>query len=82
MARHEEVKEGVIFPIGQKNNTSPPYFAGRSYPEGLVADPQVNVAVGNIDFEPGYRNNGHVREMDCCRWRARQQPAKSFIPFS
>ncbi|WP_028591186.1 cupin domain-containing protein [Paenibacillus massiliensis] len=45
MARHEEVKNGVIFPIGEKNDAFALFFVGQSYLKGLVADPKVNVGV-------------------------------------
>ena len=60
MAKHEEVKNGIFFPIGEKNTYSE-YFTGQSYLNGLVAnDPQVNVGVGLVTFEPGCRNNWHI----------------------
>jgi quercetin dioxygenase-like cupin family protein len=59
MAKHEEVKNGVIFPAGEKNPFSQ-FFVGQSYLKGLVSDPKVNVGVGNVTFEPGCRNNWHI----------------------
>lgn len=61
MAKHEEVKDGVIFPIGAKNDAYAEYFIGQSYLNGLVGgDPGVNVSVGLVTFEPGCRNNWHI----------------------
>src|SRR5215213_2562898 len=60
MAKHEEIKNGVIFPIGEKNDAYAQYFVGQSYLKGLVADPKLNVGVGNVTFEPGCRNNWHI----------------------
>lgn len=60
MAKHEEVKDGVIFPIGEKNEAFAQYFVGQSYLKGLVADPKLNVGVGNVTFEPACRNNWHI----------------------
>ena len=60
MAKHEEVKDGVIFPVGEKNDACAQYFVGQSYLKNLVADPTVNVGVGNVTFEPGCRNNWHI----------------------
>jgi hypothetical protein len=57
MAKHEEVKNGVIFPVGEKKEAFAKYFVGQSYLKTLVADPKVNVGVGNVTFEPGCRNN-------------------------
>ena len=59
MAKHEEVKNGVIFPAGEKNPFSQ-FFVGQSYLKGLVSDPNVSVGVGNVTFEPGCRNNWHI----------------------
>ncbi|MNW35645.1 hypothetical protein D3C74_126450 [compost metagenome] len=51
MARHEEVRNGVIFPIGEKNDAFSQFFVGQSYLKALVVDPKVNVGVGNVTFE-------------------------------
>lgn len=60
MAKHDELKNGGVFPIGEKNDAYAQYFVGQSYLKGLVADPEVNVGVGNVTFEPGCRNNWHI----------------------
>ena len=60
MAKNEEVKNGVIFPVGEKNDAYAKYFVGQSYYNALISDPQINVIVGNVTFEPGCRNNWHV----------------------
>lgn len=60
MSKHEEVKDGVIFPIGEKNEALAQYFKGTSYLQGLVADLNVDVGVGSVTFEPGCRNNWHI----------------------
>ncbi len=60
MAKFEEVKDGVIFPSGEKNDAFAQYFVGQSYLKPLVADSSVNVGVGNVTFEPGCRNNWHI----------------------
>jgi quercetin dioxygenase-like cupin family protein len=59
MAKYEEVKNGVIFPAGEKNPFSQ-FFVGQSYLKGLVSDPKINVGAGNVTFEPGCRNNWHI----------------------
>ena len=64
MAKNEEVKKGVIFPIGDENTAYAQYFIGRSYFNALVADPEVAVGVGNVTFEPGCRNNWHIHHAD------------------
>lgn len=51
MAKNEEVKSGIIFPRGDKNDAFAQYFVGQSYLQGLVNDEQVNVGVGNVTFE-------------------------------
>ena len=60
MAKFEEVKDGVIFPSGAKNEAYAQYFVEQSYLNTLVADPSINVGVGNVTFEPGCRNNWHI----------------------
>ncbi|UQS82574.1 cupin domain-containing protein [Bombilactobacillus folatiphilus] len=60
MVKNESVKDGVIFDSGDKNTAFAQYFIGQSYLNNLVADPQVNVGVGNVTFEPGCRNNWHI----------------------
>lgn len=60
MAKYEEVNTGVIFPVGEENKAYAQYFIGQSYLKGLVADPALNVGVGNVTFEPGCRNNWHI----------------------
>jgi quercetin dioxygenase-like cupin family protein len=61
MAKHEEVKQGVVFPIGERNDAYAQYFIGQSYLNGLVGrGPEVNVSVGLVTFEPGCRNNWHI----------------------
>ena len=60
MVKFEEVKDGIIFPKGEKNDAFAQYFIGQSYLQGLVADKDVNVGVGNVTFEPGCRNNWHI----------------------
>jgi quercetin dioxygenase-like cupin family protein len=60
MAKHEEIIENGIFPIGEKNEAFAQYFIGQSYLKTLVADPEVNVGVGKVTFEPGCRNNWHI----------------------
>ncbi|PMC39289.1 cupin domain-containing protein [Bacillus sp. UMB0899] len=60
MAIHEDVKNGVIFPVGEKNEAFAQYFVGQSYLKSLVSDPNVNVGVGNVTFERGCRYNWHI----------------------
>ena len=60
MAKNEEVKNGVIFPVGEKNDAYAQYFVGQSYLKVLAAHPDLSVNVGNVTFEPGCRNNWHI----------------------
>ncbi|MGK0554211.1 cupin domain-containing protein [Macrococcus capreoli] len=60
MTNNEEVKNGVIFPVGEKNEAFAQYFIGQSYLQSLVADKDVNVGVANVTFEPACRNNWHI----------------------
>ncbi|MBC6297462.1 cupin domain-containing protein [Listeria sp. FSL L7-1517] len=60
MAKFEEVRNGVIFPSGEKNEAFAQFFVGQSYLKTLVADSAINVGVGNVTFEPGCRNNWHI----------------------
>ena len=59
MAKHEEVQNGIIFPIGEKNSAYAQYFIGQSYYNALVSNPEISITVGNVSFEPGCRNNWH-----------------------
>ena len=60
MAKYEEVKNGIIFPSGEKNDANAQYFLGQSYLKMLVKDPAISVGVGNVTFEPGCRNSWHI----------------------
>lgn len=60
MTKFEEVKDGVIFPVGEKNEAYSQYFIGQSYLQTLISDPKVSVGVANVTFEPGCRNNWHI----------------------
>ena len=60
MIKNEEIKQGIIFPAGEKNEAYSQYFIGQSYLNTLIADPEISVGVGNVTFEPGCRNNWHI----------------------
>lgn len=60
MAKHTEVKDGIIFPKGEKNDAYAKYFIGQSFLNSLVSDPDVNLGVYNVTFEPGCHNNWHI----------------------
>ena len=53
----EAYAQTIMFPIGKPNDAYARYFTGQSYLAPLVAD---GVAVANVTFEPGCRNNWHI----------------------
>lgn len=55
----QQVKNG-LFPFGEKNDKYAQSFVGQSYLSMLAANPDIPVAVANVSFEPGCRNNWHV----------------------
>lgn len=57
MAENEELKNGGIFPLGEKNDAFAKYFIGQSYLSMLT---NKGVSVANVTFEPGCRNNWHI----------------------
>lgn len=57
---NEQAVTNGIFTLGNENINYAQYFIGTSYLNNLVADPDVNVAVANVTFEPGCRNNWHI----------------------
>lgn len=52
-----EAREVSIFPVGEKNEAYAKYFVGQSYLHMLSTQ---GVAIGNVTFEPGCRNNWHI----------------------
>ncbi|AND79512.1 cupin domain-containing protein [Streptococcus pantholopis] len=60
MAKFEEIQEGHIFPVGDKNTAYSDVFTGQSYLQMLAQAPDGNFGVGNVTFEPGCRNNWHA----------------------
>ena len=52
-----EVREVGVFPVGDKNEAFAKYFVGQSYLNMLSTK---GVAIGNVTFEPGCRNNWHI----------------------
>ena len=47
-----------VFPMGEKNEAFAQYFVGQSYLNMLSTE---RVTIGNVTFEPGCRNNWHIR---------------------
>ena len=50
-------EELSVFPIGEKNDAFAQYFVGQSYLNMLTTQ---GVAIGNVTFEDGCRNNWHI----------------------
>ena len=46
-----------VFPMGEKNEAFAKCFVGQSYLNMLTTE---RVAIGNVTFEPGCRNNWHI----------------------
>ena len=57
MDRTESLGGGAVFPIGEENTAYADYFVGKSYLHMLSLE---RVAIGNVTFEPGCRNNWHI----------------------
>ncbi|WP_024345328.1 cupin domain-containing protein [Lacrimispora indolis] len=47
----------TVFPMGERNEAFARYFVGQSYLNMLATE---QVAIGNVTFEPGCRNNWHI----------------------
>lgn len=56
-----DVKELSVFPKGKPNDAYAQYFIGQSYLNMLSTD---QVAIGNVTFEAGCRNNWHIHQAD------------------
>ena len=54
-------EEVSVFPAGGKNEAFAKYFVGQSYLNMLTTE---GVAIGNVTFEPGCRNNWHIHHAD------------------
>ena len=54
-------KQFEVFPIGEKNDAYAQYFIGQSYLNMLSTK---QVAIGNVTFEPGCRNNWHIHQAE------------------
>ena len=57
MDRETSLGSGAIFPLGEKNTAYAKYFIGQSYLNMLTTE---GVAIANVTFEPGCRNNWHI----------------------
>jgi len=56
-----EAKEMSVFMIGKTNDAFAQYFTGQSYLNMLSTE---QVAIWNVTFEPGCRNNWHIHHAD------------------
>lgn len=54
----EDIKHGGIFGLGEENKAYEKYFVGKSYLK-LLSNPKDPIAISNVTFEPGCRNNWH-----------------------
>ena len=54
----DNIKHGGIFGLGEENKAYEKYFVGKSYLK-LLSNPKDPIAISNVTFEPGCRNNRH-----------------------
>lgn len=54
----DDIKHGGVFGLGEENKAYEKYFVGKSYLK-LLSDPKDPIAISNVTFEPGCRNNWH-----------------------
>ena len=54
-------QELSVFSIGEYNDMFAQYFIGQSYLNMISTE---QVAIGNVTFEPGCRNNWHIHHAD------------------
>jgi quercetin dioxygenase-like cupin family protein len=55
----KKFEEENVFGKGEFNSAYAQYFIGNSYLNGLT-DPACGLALSNVTFEPGCRNNWHI----------------------
>ena len=53
-----------MFGMGKPNDAYAQYFVGNSYLNPLTSADTVGVALSNVTFEPGCRNNWHIHHAD------------------
>ena len=51
--------KGGDFGLGEENTAYEEYFIGKSY-LNMLTDSDCAIAVANVTFEPGCRNNWHI----------------------
>ena len=49
-----------VFGMGQENSAFAQYFIGNSYLNPLTKPGEESIALANVTFEPGCRNNWHI----------------------
>ena len=54
----DDIKHGGIFGLGEENKAYEKYFVGKTYLK-LLSNPKDPIAISNVTFEPGCRNNWH-----------------------
>lgn len=54
----DDIKHGGIFGLGEENKAYEKYFVDKSYLK-LLSNPKDPIAISNVTFEPGCRNNWH-----------------------
>ena len=59
----DEFDKANIFGQGMPNEAYAKYFSGHSWLNGL-SSPECGLAMANVTFEPGCRNNWHVHHAD------------------
>ena len=52
------------FGLGETNDAYAAYFTGQSYLNPLTSADEAGVAISNVTFEPGRRNNWHIHHAD------------------
>lgn len=61
------------FPMGEPNDGFAQYFVGQSYLAPVLETPQI--AIHNVTFEPGCRNNWHIHHNARRRYSSRSAVA-------
>lgn len=56
----EQTKQ-TLFPMGSPNTAYAEYFVGESFLNMLTTE---GVPIGNVNFEPGCRNNWHIHKAE------------------
>ena len=57
--KEKEFEQQNVFGKGSENSAYAQYFIGKSYLNPLT-DPKCGLALANVTFEPGCRNNWHI----------------------